>query len=247
MSRKRPYCLTIAGFDPSGGAGILADIKTFEQFRTHGLSVLTANTVQTEDSYEKTFWISQETIVEQLTTLLKRYPVTHFKVGLIENASILLAVLETIHTHAASPFILWDPILSASAGGDLDPQRFKESLPVILEKISLITPNIPEFEQLFGERDPAEVANTLNSEIYLKGGHAASKGKDFLYAGGKCYPFNSQVRTSLSKHGTGCILSAALTASRSLGYPLVKGVLKSKRYLERSLVSNPTLLAYHHF
>lgn len=245
MPSKRPYCLSIAGFDPSGGAGLLADCKTFEQFRVHGLSVLTANTIQTEDAYFQTHWTDQQTILEQLKQLLERYPVKHFKIGLIENGSVLEAVVNCIHAHVDQPFIVWDPIVSPTAGSDFSGDRFT-NVETILPKISRITPNLNEYRILFGETDPATIAARYNTGIYLKGGHAESnKGKDILFLNGKVYPFNPKVTTDLSKHGTGCILSAALTATQALGYPVVKGALKSKRYLERALVSNASLLAYH--
>jgi len=247
MSRKRSYCLTIAGFDPSGGAGLVADVKTFEQFRLHGLSVVTANTIQTEDSYLHTHWTPQAILIEQLAVLLERYPIQHIKIGLVENAAVLLTILETLHTHLEDPFILWDPVLKPSAGGDMEHNRFSDSLPSILSQISCITPNVPEYSELFGTADPAAVAQEHAIEIYLKGGHADVTGKDFLYSAGKVYPFNAHITTSLEKHGTGCMLSAALTACRALDYPVVKGALKSKRYVERALLSTTSLLAYHRF
>ena len=247
MSRKRPYCLTIAGFDPSGGAGILADIKTFEQFRIQGLSVVTANTIQTEDAFCSTHWTPPAIMLEQLKTLLERYPVAHVKIGLVEDAGVLLRILESLHTHISKPFILWDPVLRATAGGDLQESRFSEQLPAILEQVSMITPNLPEYELLFANADPGSIAREYNVEVFLKGGHSDRKGKDFLYTGEKIFPFNAQISTPLDKHGTGCILSAALTSCRALHYPVVKGALKSKRYVERALRSNTSLLAWHRF
>lgn len=244
MSRKRPYCLTIAGFDPSGGAGLVADCKAFEQIHVQGLSVLTANTIQTEDQYFETNWVEQEQIIRQLTALLQRYPVHYFKIGLIENADVLLAVLNVIHQHSPAPFILWDPILKPTAGGDLSVDRFSEKLAEMLPLISCMTPNLPEYELLFGKQLPEKVATTLKM-LYLKGGHASVPGKDFLYANGNCYPFNPHSIPKNGKHGTGCVLSAALLAHLALDYPLVKACLKSKRYIEFYLNSSETLLGNH--
>ena len=244
MSRKRPYCLTIAGFDPSGGAGLVADCKTFEQLHVQGLSVLTANTVQTEDQYFATNWVDKTVIVNQLTALLERYPVRYFKIGLIENAEVLLTVLGMIHQYAKQPFIVWDPILKPTAGGDLSIDRFSEKLPEIVSQISCITPNLPEYELLFGTQDPESVASQLKI-LYLKGGHASEPGKDVVYSNGKCYPFNSHNSKKTDKHGTGCVLSAAFLAHLALDYPLVKACLKSKRYIDYYLKSTETLLGNH--
>ncbi|HLP56486.1 MAG TPA: hydroxymethylpyrimidine/phosphomethylpyrimidine kinase [Fluviicola sp.] len=244
MSRKRPYCVSIAGFDPSGGAGLTADCKVFEQLHVQGLSVLTANTIQTEDQYFDTHWMDPKQVTDQLTVLLQRYPVRYFKIGLIENAEVLLAVLHIIHTNVENPFIIWDPILKPTAGGDLSVDRFSEKLSELLHMISCITPNLPEYQLLFGEQRPETTATTVKM-LYLKGGHASSPGKDFLYTEGKCYPFNAHSIPKTGKHGTGCVLSAALLAHFALDYPLVKACLKSKRYIEYYLQSNETLLGYH--
>ena len=245
MATKRPYCLTIAGFDPSGGAGVIADCKTFEQFRTQGLSVITANTIQTEDAYFQTHWIAEAVILDQLGRLLERYPVKHFKIGLIENGTVLKNVLDCIYQHVEQPFIVWDPILSATAGSQFSEERFGD-LAAILPRINRMTPNYPEFKALFGEADPAAIATPFQTGIYLKGGHSEQeKGTDRLYLDGKQYPFRPKVNTKVTKHGTGCVLSAALTATQALGYPVVKGALKSKRYLEYVLTSNSSLLGFH--
>lgn len=244
MKQKRPYCLTVAGFDPSGGAGLVADCKTFEQLGVNGLSVLTANTLQTEDEYREEYWISDEIIVAQLELLLKRYPVRFVKIGLVKDASTLLRILKTIRIHSPKAFILWDPVLRASAGGELDEQRFYNHLTEILSLISGIIPNIPEFQQLFGENTPESVAEKL-SFFYLKGGHATQLGKDVVFSGGKKHPLNPRIQTNNDKHGTGCVLSAALVAHLALDYPVVKACLRSKRYVERFIVSNATLLGYH--
>lgn len=244
MKQKRPYCLTVAGFDPSGGAGLVADCKTFEQLGVNGLSVLTANTIQTEDDFQSVHWIPDEVISEQLTLLLNRYPVQFIKIGLVKDAVSLLAILKTIRSLKPDAFVLWDPVLRASSGGDLNEQRFRAELPEILKLISGIIPNQPEFTSLFGSVAPESLSDTIPF-FYLKGGHAAKRGKDFLYTGGKTYPFNSQITTTRDKHGTGCVLSAALIAHLALGFPVVKACLRSKRYIEHFIESNATLLGYH--
>ena len=237
MPNKRPYCLTIAGFDPSGGAGVLADIKTFEQNKCQGLSVITANTIQTEDSFLKTNWISEETILLQLTTLLERYKVDYFKIGLIESSDLLEKVISIIHKYSKNPTIVWDPILAATAGGNLDGKRFTTFLKNINDSNIIITPNLPEYISLNLKKG--------SNPIYLKGGHSKNKGHDVLYWKGKEYPFSTQIKTDFQKHGTGCILSSTLLANLAQEYPMIKACLRAKRYVEKRIVSNPSLLAYH--
>lgn len=244
MKQKRPYCLTIAGFDPSGGAGLVADCKTFEQLGVTGLSVLTANTLQTEDAYQKEHWIDDEILLAQLELLLDRYPVQFIKIGLVKDATSLLRILKTVRKYSPNAFILWDPVLRASAGGDLDEQRFHSHLTELLSLINGIIPNVPEFQLLFGDNTPDSVAEKL-SFFYLKGGHATQRGKDVVFSEGKKYPLNPRIQTNNDKHGTGCVLSAALLAHLALDYPVVKACLRSKRYTERFITSNATLLGYH--
>lgn len=245
MPAKRPYCLTIAGFDPSGGAGVIADCKTFEQLKTQGLAVITANTVQTEDNYLATHWVEKDLIIEQLKVLLDRYQIGHFKIGLIENAEVLRAVVDTIEQAVEAPFIIWDPILKASAGGAFDVERFGGSTKALFKGIDLVIPNTMEYAHFFGETDPAQQAIGHGNMIYVKGGHATQRGLDKLYTPGKLHPFRSQITTELQKHGTGCILSAAILAHISRGYPLVRSCLRSKRYVEKRILSNTSMLSWH--
>lgn len=246
MKKQRPYCLTIAGFDPSGGAGVVADCKTFEQLKVHGLSVITCNTIQTEDQFKSYNWIEIGTILEQTNNLLDRYPIRFIKIGLVKDVEILTSILNLLHKRIEKPIIIWDPILQPSYGGEeANQDRFLSELSSILEKISILTPNLPEYKRLFGEKTPGDISIMYNKTIYLKGGHSEKKGKDILYHKEKIYPINPKIETDYQKHGTGCIFSSALTAHLSREFPLIKSCLRSKEYVEKRIISNPTLLAYH--
>ena len=243
MPSTRPYCLTIAGFDPSGGAGLNADVKVFEALKVQGLSVCTAVTVQTEDQFKQVEWCAQELILEQLRTLLQRYPISYCKIGLIENATVLKAIVSCLREHEQNIRIIWDPILSASAGFDFEHDT--PSLVELMSNLYLATPNWPEFEQLFGHPYDASNEQVYPCAIYLKGGHHPNHpGKDYLVGKNRA-TFNPRKGNYHDKHGSGCILSAALTAYLSRGYDLHKAALRAKRYTEKSLASNPSLLAWH--
>lgn len=229
--------MTIAGFDPSGGAGVLADVKTFEQNKVQGLAVITANTIQTEDSFEKINWVDETIVLEQLMTILNRYKINYVKIGLIHSGDFLTQIISLLIVKQPSVTIIWDPILSATSGGKFDETRFSDFVKAIPSTHFIITPNIPEFKSL-------GLSMNLNT-IYLKGGHAEKLGHDVLYFDGKEFPFTPQVKTDFTKHGTGCIFSAALLANLALEYPMIKACLRSKRYVEKRIVSNPSLLAYH--
>ena len=246
MLNARPYVLSIAGFDPSGGAGILADIKSFENLKTIGLGVITANTIQTEDTFVKPNWIKEEEILEQLNTILSKYKVEFCKIGLIKSEAILKKLIKVLKSHNSEIKIIWDPIISASSGFDFHQNFSKE----ILKDLFLITPNLNEIHAFNSEKKEAkEIAIELSAycNVYLKGGHnEENKGKDFLFTKeGKIHPFNPKKATYFSKHGSGCIFSSALTASLAKNKSLIKSCLIAKDCVSKALKSNKSLLAYH--
>ncbi len=245
MKKKRPTVLTIAGFDPSGGAGILADIKTFEQLKVYGMAVQTANTIQNETTFYEVNWIDKETIFKQLDCLLETHQFTHAKIGLIPNLDFIKTLVE--HPKLTGCKFIWDTVLKSSSGFkfNLNTQNLEQILPHIF----MITPNINEVKILAQKDSPEESAKYLAqfTNVYLKGGHATENvGKDYLYTkDGKIYPFRNHAKTATEKHGSGCILSSALTAHFAREYTLIKACLKSKDYTKRVLESNTTLLGYH--
>jgi hydroxymethylpyrimidine/phosphomethylpyrimidine kinase len=243
--KKRPLVLSIAGFDPTGGAGILADIKTFEQNRVQGMSIITGNTVQTESKFLQVDWVNEAFIFEQLEALINQYQFDYIKVGLIPNLAFFFRLLN--HPKLKQTKFIWDPILSTSSGFDFEHNL--EELNQVLSKVYLITPNWHEIKALSGNSNSKlgaiELAKLTN--VYLKGGHADEEiGKDFMYANnGKVYPFNNRARYASEKHGSGCIFSSALTAQLALELPMIKACLKSKKYITEVLESNKGLLGYH--
>ena len=207
----RPKILTIAGFDPSGGAGILADIKTFEAHRCLGFAVCTANTIQTENEFLAPHWINEEEVIEQLNMLLKQHQFEYVKIGLIPSLTFLKKIISTLNTQHSTPNIIWDPVLSASAGYDFkyDLSELKE----ILKNVYLITPNWEEVKQLSGNADANLGAEELSqfTNVYLKGGHQLENpGKDYVYFEEKKCSFNPKPKKQVhAKHGSGCVLSSA--------------------------------------
>jgi len=245
--KKRPLVLSIAGFDPTGGAGILADIKTFEQTKVLGMGAITANTIQTENKFVKSNWVEETVFFEQLEQLLQDYKFSVVKIGLIPNLEFLLQIIS--HPKLEQTKIIWDPILSTSTGFDF--KHNLEILPVVLPKIDLITPNWNEIKKLSSEKNAQAGAQKLAqyTNVYLKGGHSDIEiGKDYLFSTkGKVYPFKNRGKRVTEKHGSGCVFSSALTAYLALGFPIIKACLKSKKYTTNFLESNTTQLGYHKF
>ncbi|MGZ4033551.1 MAG: hydroxymethylpyrimidine/phosphomethylpyrimidine kinase [Bacteroidia bacterium] len=252
MFNSHPYVLSIAGFDPSGGAGVLADVKTFEQNGATGMGAISALTYQNDIEFEKVEWFTFSQIIGQVEVLQKRFQFEYIKIGLIENLEILLQLIDHIITNPKSkiqnPKIIWDPILKASAGFEFHTDVNKELLEKICKQIYLITPNIPEALQLGGLKSAEKNAEYLGQfcNVYLKGGHSEKKGTDILFTTeGKQIEFLSDANNVFPKHGSGCVLSSAITAKLATGSNLERACKEAKKYTTDFLKSNESLLGSH--
>ncbi|WP_207514125.1 hydroxymethylpyrimidine/phosphomethylpyrimidine kinase [Longitalea luteola] len=248
MQPLRPYVLTIAGFDPSGGAGVLADCKTFEQHGVYGFGVCTAWTVQTDDRFLNIHWLSEEQIIEQLEPLLGKFVVSTCKIGVINSPQTLLRVIRFLKEYNPAIRIVWDPVLKASAGFEFHEVNTFHNLEEILTEIALLTPNYHELQQLqliTGE-DLVKDDFAVFCPVLLKGGHRPdAPGTDTLYEPGGLTVIEAGVDKVFQKHGSGCVLAAAITARLAAGVPLKKACRLAKQYVESFLNSNQSLLGYH--
>ncbi len=245
-SLVKQTALSIAGFDPSAGAGVLADVKAFEANGVYGMAVVSALTWQNDTEFDRVEWVSAEKIKEQVAVLLRRFDIRYVKVGLIESVEVLAEVVTFLYGRIKDPVIVYDPIIRASAGFTFhqDPARFLE----VLRQVYCITPNIPEAEWLFG-KEALDEQLEMQSEyvnIYLKGGHSdEATVTDLLYVADHTYAFVNDRIAKGAKHGSGCVLSAALTAQLALGNDLPTAAEKANAYTNQFLASSETLLGYH--
>lgn len=248
MPKQRPYVLSIAGYDPSAGAGLTADLKTFEAHRVYGLSICSALTWQNDVQFRKVHWITSREMLAQGDLLLERFRIDYAKIGLIESWEVLKDMVVWLKGNNPNIKVVLDPILKASAGFRFHELSDKESLFQTLENLYLITPNWQEIQTLIPDLAPMEAAQALSQHchVYLKGGHQEEQlGKDYLFSKEKMYPFNPKKIAAYEKHGAGCVLSAAITANLARGYPIRKACLKAKDYVTWFLNSNQTRLGYH--
>jgi len=249
MGKERPNILTIAGFDPSGGAGLLADIKTFEAHKTLGMGVCSALTAQNDVQFTKTNWVSLEEMKEQLQVLQERFSFKVVKIGLIESFEILQKIVAYLKEMNPKVKIICDPVLKASAGFVFHSEVAQKTLEAVLSELFLLTPNWEEAQQLAGQEDAKAGAKYLSQfcHVYLKGGHnVANPGKDFLLQKDqKEHALNPKKIGVKAKHGSGCVFSSALAAHIALEYPLLKACVRSKEYVTRFLASNEGKLGYH--
>jgi len=152
--------MSIAGFDPSGGAGLLADIKTFEQHGVYGLGVITANTLQTEDRFYSVHWIELKEVLKAIDVLLTSYPVSAVKTGIVPSFDYFFEIIKHIKKLQPEIKIVVDPIIQSTTGFDfmINPQGFKNFAGLV----HLITPNISEAMLLTNNNNEQAAAEELS-------------------------------------------------------------------------------------
>lgn len=248
MEYSRPIVLSIAGYDPTGGAGVLADVKTFEQHNCLGMAVITATTIQTEEECMQVEWQTIHQIKSALTPLLERYAIQWVKIGLIENIDVLLEVCHFIKTKIPNAHIIWDSVLSSTCGFSFIQIEKALGLKQLYSMLYLLTPNVEEVKLLTKINDEYKAATFIGTycPVLLTGGHRhRNKGDDLLFYDSKEVLINKGVTTFYDKHGTGCILSSAITANLAYGLSLERACRQAKKHIEKVANSNTNRLAYH--
>ncbi|MFN8390232.1 MAG: bifunctional hydroxymethylpyrimidine kinase/phosphomethylpyrimidine kinase [Bdellovibrionota bacterium] len=244
-----PVSLTIAGSDPSGGAGIQADLKTFHQHGVYGTSVITLLTVQNTKSVELVHTLSPDLVLKQLQAVLSDIPPQAAKTGALGDPE----VIDAISLRAAKfdfPLVI-DPVMISKHGAPLlSPDATHVLRKQLLPYAYLVTPNIPEAEQL-SEWDISNVAAmekaavTISKlgprNVLVKGGHLESEATDVLYYDKQLYRFPSPRIETTNTHGTGCVYSAAITAHLSCRKGLLPAVKSAKSFVTAAIQTNPGL------
>ena len=251
MSKKFPFALSIAGFDPSAGAGVLADVKTFEQHRVYGFAINTGNTIQTENEFFEMQWTEMAFVLKSLEKLFTNYTIKAVKIGIVPSLDYLKEIILTIKKLSPETKIVWDTILKSTTEFDFLNIENQTVLIEILKKIDLITPNYDEILQLSTKGINAETTAILLSKycpVLLKGGHNPDEiGFDYLYLDKEFFSLAPNTNTGIyEKHGSGCVLSSAITANLALEQDLKTACINAKKYIETYLQSNPTKLGHHH-
>lgn len=245
MQTERPFVISIAGYDPSGGAGLLADVKTMEQLKVQAVGVCTAMTLQTESLCLSLNWQPLEEIVKSIDVLMKNYPAQVIKIGVVNNAMMLTEIVEMIRSNNHKTKIIWDPVLKSTSEFSFFDVNTIPDLENVLKQIDLITPNYHEYQVL---KEHHLFTQESSCSVLIKGGHRKDKvGTDILIENGKEITIQPNDETSVfyPKHGSGCVLSAAIASYLALGENMKEACRKGKLYIEQFLKSNPSLLGYH--
>jgi hydroxymethylpyrimidine/phosphomethylpyrimidine kinase len=244
-----PVALTIAGSDPSGGAGIQGDLKTFHQFGVYGEAVITLITVQNTRSVTRVETLPADLIVQQIEAVIADIPPAAAKTGALGNEEIVEAVAEL----AASfqfPLIV-DPVMISRHGARLISTAAERLLKdKLLPHASLVTPNIPEAEALTGmsigtEEKMIEAAQRILDfgceAVLIKGGHRAGDAIDVFVTTSNVERLPGARVHSPHTHGTGCTYSAAIAAGLANGETLIHAIRTSKAFIQAAIETAPGL------
>ena len=250
MPTNRPFVLSIAGFDPSAGAGVLADIKTFEQHQVYGFAINTANTIQSENEFISIQWTVLDFVLQSIETLFGSYEIQVVKIGIVPSLAYLKDIIFLIKKLSPKTKIVWDTVLKSTTEFDFLTIENQDDLIIILNEIQLITPNYSEILKLDSNEKSVELIIeklTKHCSILLKGGHNPNEvGIDFLHLQQHFFRLSPNTTQVYEKHGSGCVLSAAITANLALGQDLLLACKNGKKYTENFLLSTPKLLGNHY-
>ncbi|MBJ7223982.1 MULTISPECIES: bifunctional hydroxymethylpyrimidine kinase/phosphomethylpyrimidine kinase [unclassified Brenneria] len=244
---KRINALTIAGTDPSGGAGIQADLKTFSALEAYGTTVITALVAQNTRGVQSVYRIEPAFVTAQLDSVLSDVRIDSAKIGMLAQADIVEAVAERLG-HYAVPYVVLDTVMLAKSGDPLlSPDAVASIRRLLLPRVSIITPNLPEAAALLdcapadNEREMRQQGEALLAmgcqAVLMKGGHLSEEeSPDWLFSQNAApRRFTSPRVKTRHTHGTGCTLSAALAALRPRHDSWESTVKAAKDYLQQAL------------
>ena len=243
--RDIPVVLTIAGSDSGGGAGIQADLKTFQALRVFGTSAITCLTAQNPDAVTGITPIAPDMVALQIRTVCDGFPIAAAKTGMLYSAEIVRAVAEVVKERAIAPLVV-DPVMVSTSGSRLLREDAIDALCGSLFPLAMVvTPNLPEAEILSGltirtEADLRAAAKAIAERhgvaCVAKGGHLeGGQVADILYERGKFHAYSLNRVAARETHGTGCTFSAALAAMLARGETLDQAVGSAKRFVTAAL------------
>ncbi|MBB6734260.1 bifunctional hydroxymethylpyrimidine kinase/phosphomethylpyrimidine kinase [Cohnella zeiphila] len=243
--RQPARALTIAGSDSGGGAGIQADLKTFQELGVYGMSALTAATVQNTFGVQGVYPLPPEAVAEQIRSVGVDIGVDALKTGMLFSGDIIASVAETVREFGWTKLVV-DPVMVAKGGSELLREEAVNALKERLLPLAfVVTPNLPEAEKLAGlairnDRDRREAARRLVDlgarHAIIKGGHAEGpEAIDLLYDGSRFVELSGPRADTPRTHGTGCTFSAALTAGLAEGWDVVAAARRAKAFIQAAI------------
>lgn len=233
-----PVALSVAGFDPSGGAGILADIKTFHSLEVYGTAVITALTAQNVNRVAGVEEVSLDFVEKQLDLVMEEYPIRYAKTGMLYSPEMVKLVARKVKEFQLQ--LVVDPVLVAGSGGLLAREGMIQALKrYLLPQAVLVTPNLQEAQELSGisiqdEEDAILAAVEIGRmvPVVVTGGHL--RGRDIFYDG-RVQIIKGELIESSHTHGSGCTYSAAVTAYLSRGLVLAEALQEAASMVKEAI------------
>jgi hydroxymethylpyrimidine/phosphomethylpyrimidine kinase len=252
---RPPKALTIAGIDPSGGAGVLADIKTFSALGAYGCGVVCALTAQNTQAVTGIHGTPPDFIRLQLATLFADVAIDAAKIGMIGTGQAAQAVAEGLQKPVSAgelPHRVLDPVMVAKSGAQLlEDSAVGMLIEAVMPLATVITPNLPEVAILLRQRAPESIAEMRRAAerlrrlmsdsgerwVLVKGGHLEGDAVDLLHDGDRMIELPSPRIATRNSHGTGCTLSAAIAALLPQAVDVPTAIGHAKRYLTGALAA----------
>jgi hydroxymethylpyrimidine/phosphomethylpyrimidine kinase len=244
-----PVALTIAGSDPSGGAGIQADLKTFHQFGVYGEAVITLITVQNTLGVQRVECMPADLVTEQIRAVIEDIRPAAAKTGALGNRELVEAVA-ALAVDFDFPLVV-DPVIISKNGAPLVEAGAIQAIAArLVPRAFLLTPNLAEASALAGievqdaggmRRAAERLAGMGAHAVLVKGGHLSGDSTDLLCVDGEWIEFPAARIVTRHTHGTGCTFSAAITAELARGTPLVAAVARAKVFIGEAIRTNPGL------
>ena len=236
--------LSIAGTDPSGGAGIQADLKAMTMNGVFAMSAITALVAQNTTGVREIVEMTPDFLGQQIDAVFEDIPPDAVKIGMVASCGLIEKIAERLCFYQARNVVV-DPVMVATSGDRLISEEAVDNLKSCLLPLEAVTtPNIPEAEILSGmvihrpediEAAAKQISNAYGCAVLLKGGHNINDANDFLYAGGVGTWFHGTRINNPNTHGTGCTLSSAIAANLAKGFDLPASIRRSKAYLSGAL------------
>ena len=254
---KPKICLTIAGLDPSGGAGVVADIKTFSAFRCFATMAITSVTYQNTKGVFGAVHQTADSVRQQVQPVVDDLGIDALKTGMLPTAEIIEEAANLVRENSL-PHLVVDPVVRSTSGFDLiDDKALRSLIKELFPLAEIVTPNIPEAERISGvaiERKQdisaaAEVMRDMGARnVLIKGGHfgggesnASRKAVDHLFIGSELLLIEGKWHETNATHGTGCTLAAAITANLALGNSLPGAVRIAKAFVNEAIRTAPLI------
>ncbi|MGH9869287.1 MAG: bifunctional hydroxymethylpyrimidine kinase/phosphomethylpyrimidine kinase [Candidatus Polarisedimenticolia bacterium] len=236
--------LSIAGLDPSGGAGVAADLKTIAAYRHHGAAVVTSVTAQNTLGIQAIYDLPYEFVAQQIESVVSDLSIAAVKIGMLGTARTAELVAALIHSLELRHVVL-DPVLRSTTGTPLmEPAGLEVVRNQLLPRVEVITPNMEEAQALTGTRvtdlgsmkDAAHILHEMGARhVVVTGGHLGQRAIDVLFDGERTAVFSSSKITSNSTHGIGCTFSTAVACQLARGMDVAEAVDSAKRYVARAV------------